>query len=118
MSNSRDRGRKGGGGIGGGGGVGGGDPFPDAEMFNAIADYSQLEKVVWCQEEPKNQGAWYNSQHRLRRVIDLVHKAVPIAFAGRQSSASPAAGYMALHIQQQQHLIAEALGLPLPGESS
>lgn len=93
-------------------------PFPDAEMFNAIADYSQLEKVVWCQEEPKNQGAWYNSQHRLRRVIDLVHKAVPIAFAGRQSSASPAAGYMALHIQQQQHLIAEALGLPLPGETS
>lgn len=88
-------------------------PFPDAEMFGAIADYANLESVVWCQEEPKNQGAWYNSQHRIRRVIDLVHKDLPLSFAGRRSSASPAAGYMALHIQQQQHLIAEALGLPL-----
>lgn len=88
-------------------------PFPDAELFSAVADYKELESVVWCQEEPKNQGAWYNSQHRLRRVMDLVHKNVPISFAGRGSSASPAAGYMALHIQQQEHLIAEALGLPL-----
>ena len=89
-------------------------PFPDAEMFNAIADYHNIEKIVWCQEEPKNQGAWYNSHHRLRRVFDLAHTSVPIQFVGRKSSASPAAGYMALHIQQQEHLIAEALGLPLP----
>ncbi len=86
-------------------------PFPDAEMFGAIADYSQLETVVWCQEEPKNQGAWYNSQHRLRRVLDLINKDLPLNFAGRQSSASPAAGYMALHLEQQKNLIAEALGL-------
>ena len=86
-------------------------PFPDAEMFGVIADYSQLETVVWCQEEPKNQGAWYNSQHRLRRVLDLINKDLPLSFAGRQSSASPAAGYMALHLQQQENLIAEALGL-------
>ena len=86
-------------------------PFPDAEMFSVIADYSQLETVVWCQEEPKNQGAWYNSQHRLRRVLDLINKDLPLSFAGRLSSASPAAGYMALHLQQQENLIAEALGL-------
>jgi len=86
-------------------------PFPDAEMFGVIADYSQLETVVWCQEEPKNQGAWYNSQHRLRRVLDLINKDLPLSFAGRLSSASPAAGYMALHLQQQENLIAEALGL-------
>ncbi len=86
-------------------------PFPDAEMFGAISAYQGLEAVVWCQEEPKNQGAWYNSQHRLRRVIDLVNPALPLHFAGRQSSASPAAGYMALHLQQQDYLIEEALGL-------
>ena len=86
-------------------------PFPDAEMFSVIADYSQLETVVWCQEEPKNQGAWYNSQHRLRRVLDLINKDLPLSFAGRLSSASPAACYMALHLQQQENLIAEALGL-------
>ena len=74
-------------------------------------DYSQLETVVWCQEEPKNQGAWYNSQHRLRRVLDLINKDLPLSFAGRLSSASPAAGYMALHLEQQENLIAEALGL-------
>lgn len=87
-------------------------PFPDAEMFSVIADYRQLESVVWCQEEPKNQGAWYNSQHRLRRVLDLVDKDLPLAFVGRQSSASPAAGYMALHLEQQENFIAEALELP------
>ena len=80
-------------------------PFPDAEMFAAIADYSRPESVVWCQEEPKNQGAWYTSQHRLRRVLDLINKDLPLSFAGRQSSASPAAGYMALHLQQQKRLV-------------
>lgn len=88
-------------------------PFPDAEMFAAIADYSRLESVVWCQEEPKNQGAWYTSQHRLRRVLDLINKDLPLSFAGRQSSASPAAGYMALHLQQQKRLVSIALELPL-----
>lgn len=87
-------------------------PFPDAEMFSAISEYSNLEHVVWCQEEPRNQGAWYNSQHRLRRVLDLINNKLPLAFAGRKSSASPAAGYMALHLQEQEILIAEALGLP------
>ncbi|MDG1938684.1 MAG: 2-oxoglutarate dehydrogenase E1 component, partial [Pseudomonadales bacterium] len=86
-------------------------PFPDAEMFSVIADYRQLESVVWCQEEPKNQGAWYNSQHRLRRVLDLVDKDLSLAYVGRQSSASPAAGYMALHLEQQENFIAEALEL-------
>ena len=88
-------------------------PFPDAEMFAAIADYSRLDSVVWCQEEPKNQGAWYTSQHRLRRVLDLINKDLPLSFAGRQSSASPAAGYMALHLQQQKRLVSIALELPL-----
>ncbi|MEE3239986.1 MAG: 2-oxoglutarate dehydrogenase E1 component [Pseudomonadota bacterium] len=88
-------------------------PFPDAEMFAAIADYSRLESVVWCQEEPKNQGAWYTSQHRLRRVLDLINKDLPLSFVGRQSSASPAAGYMALHLQQQKRLVSIALELPL-----
>jgi len=86
-------------------------PFPDAEMFSAIADYRNMQRVIWCQEEPKNQGAWYNSQHRLRRVIDLLDASLPLDFVGRQSSAAPAAGQMSLHLQQQKHLVAEALGM-------
>ncbi|MGB5323794.1 MAG: 2-oxoglutarate dehydrogenase E1 component, partial [Pseudomonadales bacterium] len=86
-------------------------PFPDAEMFKAIQDYENLEAVVWCQEEPRNQGAWYLSQHRLRRVINLLDENLPLKFAGRRASASPAAGYMALHLKEQQELIRRALGV-------
>ncbi len=87
-------------------------PFPDSEAYEVIASYKNLESVVWCQEEPKNQGAWYPSLHRLRRVIDLIDKKLPLDFAGRKSSASPAAGYMALHLKEQERLLNEALCLP------
>ncbi|MBT8149659.1 MAG: 2-oxoglutarate dehydrogenase E1 component, partial [Gammaproteobacteria bacterium] len=90
-------------------------PFPDAEMYEAIAEFSKLKTVVWCQEEPRNQGAWYHSQHSLRRVIDLLDPKLPLDFAGRESSASPAAGYMALHLKEQAQLIADALGVDESG---
>ncbi|MBT8138131.1 MAG: 2-oxoglutarate dehydrogenase E1 component [Gammaproteobacteria bacterium] len=86
-------------------------PFPDAEMFKAIQNFSALESVVWCQEEPRNQGAWYLSQHRLRRVIDLLDENLPLDFVGRRASASPAAGYMALHLKEQHELLVQALGV-------
>ncbi|MCW9000262.1 MAG: 2-oxoglutarate dehydrogenase E1 component, partial [Kangiellaceae bacterium] len=44
-------------------------PFPEEELKSAIANYTNLEKAIWCQEEPKNQGAWYSSHHHLREVI-------------------------------------------------
>ena len=87
-------------------------PFPDDEMFAAIESYENLKSVVWCQEEPRNQGAWYNSQHRLRRVVDRLNKKLSLRFAGRKSSASPAAGYMALHLREQAALLAKALAIP------
>lgn len=90
-------------------------PFPDQEMFAAIEHYKNLEQVVWCQEEPKNQGAWYNSQHRIRRVLDRLDSKLPLSFVGRKSSASPAAGYMALHLKEEERLIAEALDQPTDG---
>ena len=62
-----------------------------------------------------NQGAWYRSQHYMRRAI-LRHKIdIDIRFVGRESSASTAAGYMALHLEQQETFINEALG-PFPGD--
>ena len=93
-------------------------PFPDAELWQAINFYQHLESVVWCQEEPKNQGAWYNSQHRLRRVLAMIAPALDLEFSGRASSAAPAAGHMALHLQQQDALVAEALGIDVESESS
>jgi 2-oxoglutarate dehydrogenase E1 component len=93
-------------------------PFPDGELFSAMQNYVNLEKIIWCQEEPRNQGAWNHSQHRLRRVVDLIGDQLPLWFAGRQSSASPAAGYMALHLQEQEALIAKALGLVIAKEQN
>ena len=86
-------------------------PFPDEELKNELATYPNLEEVIWCQEEPKNQGAWYSSQHHFRRIIEQVNASLPLSFAGRPASAAPAAGYMSQHIEEQNRFIDEALNL-------
>lgn len=86
-------------------------PFPERELAEILADYSNLKEVVWCQEEPMNQGAWYSSQHHMRRVLNRHDSSLYLDYAGREASASPAAGYMALHVAQQQKVITDALGI-------
>jgi len=86
-------------------------PFPEDELFEAISAYTNVKEVFWCQEEPMNQGAWYSSQHHMRRVIHRVDPKLYLDYAGREASAAPAAGYMALHLEQQEQLIKDALGL-------
>ncbi len=84
-------------------------PFPEQDLAEVISEHPNIDTAVWCQEEPVNQGAWYSSQHHLRRVL---HKSIPalyLHYAGREGSAAPAAGYMSLHIQQQDDLVHEAL---------
>jgi 2-oxoglutarate dehydrogenase E1 component len=44
-------------------------PFPEAELLNVLSGYRNIRQAVWCQEEPMNQGAWYSSQHHMRRVM-------------------------------------------------
>lgn len=84
-------------------------PFPDDTLKDVMDSYPNIECVVWCQEEPMNQGAWYSSQHHMRR--DLPRKAKPIYlhYAGREPSAAAAAGYMSLHMTQQDQLLFDAL---------
>jgi len=84
-------------------------PFPEVELGSAMAPYPNLRDVVWCQEEPMNQGAWYSSQHHMRRVILRHKEGIYLTYAGREASAAPAAGYMQLHLEQQQRLIEDAL---------
>ncbi|RLA15548.1 MAG: 2-oxoglutarate dehydrogenase E1 component, partial [Gammaproteobacteria bacterium] len=81
-------------------------PFPLAEARTALARYTNARQVVWAQEEPQNQGAWYSSQHHLRNSL-ADHQ--NIEFAGRSHSASPAAGYMAIHQAQLHELLDRAL---------
>ncbi len=84
-------------------------PFPEDELGEIIAPYVNLKDVFWCQEEPMNQGAWYNSQHHMRRVILKHNENLYLTYAGREASAAPAAGYMQLHLKQQEQLIEDAL---------
>jgi 2-oxoglutarate dehydrogenase E1 component len=85
-------------------------PFPEHELEDALAPYSAIKDIIWCQEEPMNQGAWYSSQHHMRRVIGKHNPALYLQYAGREAAASPAAGYMALHVAQQEQVIVDALG--------
>jgi 2-oxoglutarate dehydrogenase E1 component len=85
-------------------------PFPEQEMETALRSFPNLKEIVWCQEEPMNQGAWYSSQHHMRRVINEVNSSLYLMYAGREATAAPAAGYMSTHLEQQQRFVAEALG--------
>lgn len=81
-------------------------PFPKDLLVEELARYKNAKQVVWCQEEPKNQGAWYSINHRL---IDCLAKDQSLAYAGRPASASPATGYSSIHAQEQAKLVKEAL---------
>lgn len=83
-------------------------PFPKEEVEAAIAQYTNVVDYVWCQEEPQNQGAWYSSQHNFRSAIPA---GADLKYAGRPASASPAVGYMSVHLKQQKALVDDALTL-------
>ncbi|MCC5858773.1 MAG: 2-oxoglutarate dehydrogenase E1 component [Ectothiorhodospiraceae bacterium] len=83
-------------------------PFPEEELSALLRRrYTKASTVVWCQEEPKNQGAWYSSQHHFRNCMKDGQE---LCYAGREASASPAVGYPRLHHEQQRQLVEEALG--------
>lgn len=88
-------------------------PFPEEDLAEIVSQYQNIEDAIWCQEEPMNQGAWYASQHHMRRVIQRHKVDVYLRYAGREASASVSAGYTALHLRQQEQFINEALG-PMP----
>ena len=82
-------------------------PFPYATVNDVLQSYPNAKEVVWCQEEPKNQGAWRSIRHRIERILSDRK----LLYRGRDSSASPAVGYPNVHKEQQQYLIQSALGI-------
>ncbi|TNC82564.1 MAG: 2-oxoglutarate dehydrogenase E1 component [Oleiphilus sp.] len=80
-------------------------PFPADDLTEVLSAYPKLADVVWCQEEPQNQGAWYPTQHRMRRVLREINEKIYLRYAGRPSSAAPAAGYVSVHVEEQNRLI-------------
>jgi 2-oxoglutarate dehydrogenase E1 component len=81
-------------------------PFPRRQLRELLDQYSGAREIVWCQEDPRNQGAWYQIQHHLRA---LKYGDQTLGYAGRPPSASPACGSPHLHQTQQQALVDVAL---------
>ncbi|MBS3745479.1 MAG: 2-oxoglutarate dehydrogenase E1 component [Wenzhouxiangellaceae bacterium] len=83
-------------------------PFPREELTEIVERYAGAKQVVWCQEEPMNQGAWFQIRHHLQACIG---DSQSLRYAGRKASASPAVGYYQVHIEQQKRLVEQALGV-------
>jgi 2-oxoglutarate dehydrogenase E1 component len=83
-------------------------PFAHDDFQAQIERYRKASEIVWCQEEPRNQGAWHRIQHYLERHL-LPHQ--KLIYAGRDSSATPAPGYKSLHDRQQKELVDLALSV-------
>ncbi len=81
-------------------------PFPKDALAALLPHYPNLRDLVWCQEEPRNQGAWDQIRHRLLRVV-ADH--VPLCYAGRAAAAAPSTGYRQQHVHEQDALIDDAL---------
>jgi 2-oxoglutarate dehydrogenase E1 component len=83
-------------------------PFPADDLDALLAQYTKLKNVVWCQEEPMNQGAWYPSQHHMRNALQRLNPKLYLQYAGREASAAPACGHMSVHIEEQKKLVNDA----------
>lgn len=84
-------------------------PFPEMILATELEKYPNIEKVVWCQEEPMNQGAWYCSQHHMRNALRRVKPELHLEGVGRPHAAAPAVGFMSVHMEQQEALVNDAL---------
>ena len=82
-------------------------PFPHKAFAAEVKRYPQLRDIVWCQDEPQNQGAWFFVQHHIH---ENMLEGQRLGYAGRPASASTAVGYYAKHAEQQKELLAGAFG--------
>jgi len=92
-------------------------PFPGDPLAVRLARMSNLDEVVWCQEEPKNNGSWFFVEPFLEETLKAVGgKPARARYAGRAASASPATGLAKRHASEQGALVADALGLSVRSE--
>ena len=90
-------------------------PFPIDEYAATIQQYAHVDEIVWCQEEPQNQGAWYQIRHRLQEPLSDSQQ---LFYAGRPGAAAPAGGIFKIHLQQQQALVGAALDIEIKASKS
>ena len=93
-------------------------PFPSEPLVKRLKAMPKLETLVWAQEEPKNNGAWFFVEDLLEQSLaDAGFKGMRPTYAGRASSASPATGLAKRHAAEQANLIAAALGHSSPAQA-
>ena len=90
--------------------------FPYDDLESILSSYPNLNKFIWCQEEPANQGAWFSHRHRLQRVLDRLEHKHEINLVSRPAAAAPAVGLMKLHLKQQEEIVLKALNIGPQGE--
>ncbi len=81
-------------------------PFPRPELIAELKRFAAVKDVIWCQEEPLNQGAWYQIQHHLYACLQPKQT---LRYAGRDRSPAPAVGHMSEHVAELKQLAADAL---------
>jgi 2-oxoglutarate dehydrogenase E1 component len=85
-------------------------PFPEAALTEELARYPKDARYVWCQEEPRNQGAWFFVAPRIENLMEARGSAQRrLDYAGRKPAAAPATGFHAQHEREQRALVEEAL---------
>jgi len=85
-------------------------PFPEEVLEGELRRYPKGAKLVWCQEEPRNMGAWFFVAPRIENLMEAVGiEQRRLVYAGRKPAASPATGYHAQHEREQRLLVDDAL---------
>ena len=86
-------------------------PFPVKSLVKELKPYAKNAKFYWCQEEPKNMGAWFSARDYIQWTLDNIKaNNNQISYIGRSPDASPATGYAKWHISQQQEIIKKVFG--------
>lgn len=83
-------------------------PFPGEQLDALLEQYENTNELIWCQEEPKNQGAWDFSK---LRIPAFLNQRWQLGYAGREPSSAPAVGSAKLHAKEQLAIIDATLGL-------
>ena len=81
-------------------------PFPAKSLVKELKPYAKKAKFYWCQEEPKNMGAWFSVRDYIQWTLETIKaKNKEISYIGRSPDASPATGYVKRHLSEQQEII-------------
>ncbi len=93
-------------------------PFPSEPLVKRLAAMPDLTELVWCQEEPRNNGGWFFVETYLEEALRTAGRGFRPVYAGRAASASPATGLAKRHLAEQTALIAAALGTSAAGQAA